>query len=171
MNSLTIPSTVKRFKFPFCLFIFTLIAVIPAMAQEKPPKPITVTVRNKSSLNFGTFCYGDGSGTTVTISAEGAQSITGNIVLISGFFSPAIYDVISIPGTLITVSNGPDIQLTGSNGGKLLLHIGNSFPQSPFITTSEYTEVKIGGTLTIGAVGANPPGSYNGTFQVTFIQQ
>jgi len=155
---------------PVFLFII-IIFVIPVKAQEKPPKPITVTVRNKSSLNFGTFCYGDGSGTTVTISAEGLQSRTGNIVLISSFFSPAIYDVISIPGTLITIANGPDTELTGSNGGKLLLHIGNSFPQSPFITTNEYTEVKIGGTLTIGVVSANPPGIYGGTFSVTFIQQ
>jgi hypothetical protein len=57
------------------------------------------------------------------------------------------------PGSLISITNGPDATLTGSNGGTVSLHIGNSDPTSPFNTTvspTSRTPVNIGGTLTIG---------------------
>ena len=142
-----------------------------AFAQEDPPKPIKVTVSTFQNLNFGTFCYGNGSGTSVTVDPLGARSSTGNIILISSSFSPALYDVEAIPGTIITIVNGPDAILTGSNGGTMTLRIGDSYPQSPFIATSAHTSVTIGGTLTVGTSGANPPGIYGGTLSVTFIQQ
>lgn len=152
----------------------TLLLVLVHMsvaAQENPPKPITVTVSTYQNLNFGTFCYGNGSGTRVIIDPSGARSSTGDIILISSSFSAALYNVESIPGTIVIIVNGPDAILTGSNGGTLTLHIGDSYPQSPFITTGVNTAVTIGGTLYIGTSGANPPGMYSGMFSVTFIQQ
>jgi hypothetical protein len=150
-----------------------LLAMCPkqAFAQEDPPKPIKVTVSTFQNLNFGTFCYGNGSGTTVTVDPFGARSSTGNMILISSSFSPALYDVEAIPGTIITIVNGPDAILTGSNGGAMTLRIGDSYPQSPFIATGTHTSVTIGGTLTVGTSGANPPGIYGGTLSVTFIQE
>lgn len=156
---------------PFCLFICTIILYIPANAQEDPPKPIKVTASLVQNLNFGTFCYGNGSGTSVIIYPEGTRSFTGNIILISSSFSAALYNVEAIPGTLITIVNGPDAILTGSNGGTMTLRIGSSYPQSPFIATGANTPVTIGGTLIVGTSGANPPGTYGGTFSVTFIQE
>ena len=171
MNSQIQFKLLKRLLMPIGLFICAIILYIPANAQEQPPKPIKVTVSTLQNLNFGTFCYGDGSGTTVIIDRFGARSKTGNIILISSVFSPALYYVEAIPGTLITITNGSDATLTGSNGGTLLLKIGDSNPQSPFIAAGANTPVTIGGTLTVGTSAANPPGIYGGSFSVTFIQE
>jgi hypothetical protein len=171
MNSRIQRPYLMRLLMPLSLFICVIINYFPANAQEKPPIPIEVTVSLVQNLNFGTFCYGDGSGTSVIISPEGIRSHTGNILLLSSGFSAALYDVTAIPGTLITIVNGPDAVLTGSNGGTMTLQVGNSFPPSPFVTTAEHTWITIGGTLVVGTSGANPPGNYGGTFSVTFIQQ
>ncbi len=89
-------------------------------------------------------------------------------------FSPAIFEIDANPGTLISIMNGPDVTLTGSNGGFLSLHIGTSSTGTPFIATATSparTIVRIGGTLTVGPPLANPSGNYSGVFQVTFIQE
>lgn len=171
MNSHINSLLFKRLLLSFFLFISAIILYIPANAQEKPPKPIKVTVDLVQHLNFGTFCYGDGSGTTVIIDSYGTQSKTGNIILISSGFSAALYNVEALPGTLITIANGSDATLTGSNGGTMTMKIGDSRPQSPFIATGANTRVTIGGTLIVGTKEANPPGAYGGSFSVTFIQQ
>ena len=161
-----------RRNIPVIFGILLLVVVqMSAFAQENPPKPITVTVSTYQNLNFGTFCYGSGSGTRIIINPSGSRSSTGDIILISSSFSAALYNVESIPGTIVTIVNGPDAILTGSNGGTLTLHIGDSYPQSPFVTTGVNTSVTIGGTLIVGTAGANPPGMYSGMFSVTFIQE
>ena len=61
-------------------------------------------------------------------------------------FSPAIFEVDANPGALISILNGPDVTLTGSNGGTLRLHIGTSSTGTPFIATAvppNRTEVRI----------------------------
>jgi hypothetical protein len=154
--------------------IFLLMIFVSVSAQEMPPRPISVTVVTSQNLSFGNFAQG-ALGGTVSVSSSGTRSWTGNIVLLTGgSVSPALFDVVANPGTLITIVNGPDVSLNGSNGGTLTLHIGASSTGSPFITTvarPSPTHVYIGGTLTVGNPGANPPGDYSGTFQVTFVQQ
>jgi len=157
---------------PFCLFTCTIMLYIPVNAQEKPPKPITVRVRTYQPLTFGTFIQ-SGTYGTVTVSPQGARTATGSVILpnMSSIVTAALFDVESIPGTLITISNGPDATLTGSNTGTVTLQIGGSNPPSPFITTGNHTTVTIGGTLIVNALTVNPAGNYSGTFLVTFIQQ
>ncbi len=153
-----------------CLFL----VYISVRAQEMPPRPITVTVNTSQNLSFGNFAQG-ALGGTVSVSSSGMRSWTGNIVLLIGSsVSPALFDVVANPGTLITIVNGSDVSLNGNNGGTLMLHIGTSSTGSPFITTvarPSPTHVYIGGTLTVGNPGANSPGDYSGIFQVTFVQQ
>ena len=144
-------------------------------AQPPPPRPINVYVNPAQGLIFGAF-YQGATGGTVIVFPDGSRSATGDLVLANlGMpFSPAIYEIDANPGTLISILNGPDVTLTGSNGGSIRLHIGNSSPTAPFITTAvppARTQVMIGGTLTVGSPLANPSGSYNGMFSVTFIQQ
>jgi len=70
--------------------------------------------------------------------------------------------------------NGPDVTLTGSGGGSMMLHIGASNPASPFVITTgppASTLMNVGGTLTVGSPASNPPGSYSGNFDVTFMQE
>jgi len=171
MNNVTISSLVHRVQIFFFIVIGLILYLTPANvnAQEKPPKPITVKVRNYQPLAFGTFIQGGNYG-TVLITPQGARSATGSIFLMSSTFSPALFDIESIPGTLITVHNGVNATLTGGTG-TLELQIGDSNPPSPFITTGEHTTVTIGGTLIVQSLSANPAGPYSGTFEVTFIQQ
>ena len=161
-------NSVKR-KYGILMIIGTILLVmshVPAFAQS----PIKVTVSHSQHLNFGTFIQSGISG-TVTVSAQGGRTATGSVILISSIVTPALFEVAAIPGTLITIANGPVATLTGSNGGTMTLLIGASYSQSPFTATSANTPVTIGGTLTVGSLSANPAGAYSGTFSVTFIQQ
>lgn len=145
-------------------------------AQEKPPKPITVTVSTLQHLSFGTFIQTGSSG-TVTLNYSGVITPGGSVIIPSLGFNPhaiptpALFEVTANAGTLITIQNGPPATLTGSNGGTLTLTIGPSSTGSPFITQNPITYVYVGGTLTVGSMAANPAGNYTGTFTVTFIQQ
>jgi len=172
MNSKIRYLFLNRLLFPFSLVMGLLMLFIPVKAQENPPKPITVKVRNYQPLTFGTFIQ-SGTNGNVTISPQGARTATGGVILpnINSITTAALFDVESIPGTLITIQNGPNTLLGGSHGGTMTLTIGGSDPPSPFITTGEHTLVTIGGTLAVGSLSANPAGEYSGTFQVTFIQQ
>ena len=147
---------------------------LAANGQELPPRPIKVTVSLVQNLSFGAF-YHIGTG-SVIIFPDGSRYSTGGVVLLSmGYsFNSGLYDVVANRGTLITILNGPDATLTGSNGGFLILHIGDSDPLSPFIVTTTppaATQVRIGGTVIVGNAGANPPGNFSGTFDVTFVQE
>jgi hypothetical protein len=158
---------------PYVLFL--LIYGLTVQAQPPPPRPINVFINPAQGLIFGAFFQGV-TGGTVILFPDGSRSATGDLVLanLGVPFSPAIYEIDANAGTLISILNGPDVMLTGSNGGTIRLHIGNSSPASPFITTAippGRTQVRIGGTLTVGSPLANPSGSYNGTYSVTFIQQ
>jgi hypothetical protein len=109
----------------------------------------------------------------VTVTFNGFRTATGDIILpyISAIISPALFIVDAEPGTLITIVNGPSIELSGKNGGTLALLLGESSTGSPFITVGTSTDVFIGGTLTVKSLLATPAGEYIGSFQVTFIQQ
>lgn len=155
--------------------LFLIIFCQGLHAQQPPPRPISVYVNPAQGLIFGAFFQGI-SGGTVIIYPDGSRSVTGDIVQANlGYpFSPAIFEVDANVGTLITILNGPDVTLTGSNGGSMKLHLGASSTGSPFISTvtpPARTQVRIGGTLTVGSPLANPSGVYNGYFSVTFVQQ
>jgi hypothetical protein len=145
------------------------------VAQEKPPRPMAIYVSTVQHLNFGDIILGP-TGGTVTVHPDGTRTSTGDITLgnFGSSYSPALIEVEANRGTLITIINGPDITLTGSNGGSMTMKVGTSYPTSPFVTTHNYptrTLVYIGGTLTVGTSAANPEGAYSGTFSVTFIQE
>ncbi len=152
-----------------------LMCAARAGAQVMPPRPLAVYVNAAQPLRFGAFYQGSIGG-SVIIYPGGTRSVTGDIVGANlGYtFSPALIEVEGLPGTLVSILNGPDVTLTGSNGGSMSLHIGTASPSSPFVistTPPSRTSVTIGGTLTVGAPSTNPAGSYSGTFNVTFIEQ
>lgn len=155
------------------MLLFTLQSEATAQLQpEAPPRPIKVYARPLEGLRFGAFYQGT-SGGTVTVNADGSRSVTGDVIQMNlGIpFSPAIFDVDANPGTVVSILNGPDVWLTGSHGGSILLHLEASDRGNPFISTAippAYTEVRIGGTLTLGPPAANPPGEYSGSFSIIF---
>ncbi len=156
-----------------CGIMIFLSGPVKSIAQPQPPRPIKLY--SIQSMNFGAFYQGF-SGGTVIVYANGTRAATGDVhLLMLGFsFYPATFQVDANVGTIVTITNGTDAVLTGSSGGSMILHLGDSNPVSPFITTvapSGRTTVSIGGILTVGNPGANPVGAYSGTFSVTFNQQ
>ena len=140
-----------------------------------PGDPGAIYVFTYQNLTFGAFTQGS-SGGTVIVDAGGTRSVTGTVVALNMgvTYFQAIFNVQAAPGSLISITNGADATLTGSNGGSISLHIGSSDPGSPFSTTVSppaTTTVNIGGTLTVGNSSAAPPGAYSGTFSVTFNQE
>lgn len=156
------------------LLLFSIILIAKhqvIVAQNPPPTVEIVTLQN---LSFGAF-YG-AMGGTVTINSVGSRSATGDIILLNiGYsFSTASYKIYAAPFTVISLLKGPGVTLTGSNGGSLTLEIGDSYPASPFLTTAvppATNLMAIGGTLIVGNLIANPQGNYNGTFDITFVQE
>ena len=143
-------------------------------AQQKPPAPISVAFNPAQGLRFGAF-FQSPSGGTVVVNPNGTRTVTGGVIEADmGYaYAPATFEITANPGTLITIVNGPDVVLSGSNGGSMTLHLGSSSPASPFITTVAspmQTAVNIGGTLYVGSPVANPSGYYTGSFLVTFMQ-
>lgn len=146
-----------------------------AQTDSLPGDPGALTVYTVQNLSFGAFSAGS-SGGTVVISTDGARTVTGDVVALNLAtpFYQAIFDLDTPQGTIISIYNGPDVQLTGSMGGSMLMQLSAPHPSSPLITTVAQpgrTAVYIGGTLTVGNAAANPPGTYNGTFYITFNQE
>ena len=112
-------------------------------------------------------------GGTITISTSGTRTVTNAVVAMNyGMpYQQAIFDIDVVYGSIVSLMNGPDVTLTGSNGGSMSMHIGSSSPGTPFVTQvyqPARTPVSIGATLTVGNAAANPPGLYSGTMYVTF---
>lgn len=163
----------KYISLQIILLTILLISHITSSGQPQPPRPIKVY--NVKDINFGAFVAGL-SGGTLIVYPNGSRSSTGDIYEINlGYqFYPAIFEIDANKGSIISILSGTDAILTGSNGGTLIMHLGSTDPQSPFVTTANppgRTQVRIGGTLIIGNPQANPPGAYSGTFAVTFNQE
>ncbi|MCA1756321.1 MAG: DUF4402 domain-containing protein [Bacteroidales bacterium] len=157
------------------LALVIIITMITASlsAQEFPPRPIEVTT--SQALSFGAFTLG-ATGGTVTVTPGSIRTSSGDIILLNlGLtYTSALFEITANPGTVISILNGPDEVLPGSNGGSITLTIGDSDPVSPFVTEAEpplTTPVSIGGILTVGNILANPAGDYSGTFSITFNQE
>ena len=164
--------TGKAYSNVFAILILVFIC-FSANAQEDPPRPLKVTTFQ--NLSFGAFIQGN-TGGQVIIDPQGNRSFTGDLIPVYlGYqYYPAIFETEAIPGSIITILNGPNITLAGNHGGTLTLQLGASIPPSPYINTTNYpykTQVRIGGTLIVGTMLNNPSGDYIGYFSVTFIQQ
>ena len=148
----------------------------PVKAQELPPRPVIITANPAQPLAFGAFTPG-ASGGTITVSPDGSSRYASGTVIplnLGIIYTPAMFYIRANPGTLISLLTGPPSILSGSNGGSLTLQLDNTYPASPFVTMVPYqqqTTVLLGGTLTVGTIGSNPPGNYSGTINVTFVQE
>ena len=150
--------------------IFLLYIPIVLVAQEPPPRPVTVT--KTQDLSFGTLYQGGGGG-TVTLLSDGTRSAGGTVILFGTGGSVAIFDVVANIGTVISFLK-PTSTLTDGSGHSLNFQIASTNPSTPFVTTNTWptpTVVRMGGILTIGTPAANPPGNYSGTFAITFIME
>jgi hypothetical protein len=155
--------------------LYTYAQAPPAPTSTQPNDPGGLYVYTTQNLAFGAFYHGN-TGGTIVIGNDGTRTVTGDVVgLNMGMtYYNATFDIEAPPGTIISISNGPDVTLTGSSGGSVILKIGSSYPAAPFTTTLSppaRTQVSIGGTLTIGNNASTPAGNYSGTFYITFNHQ
>ena len=160
------------------LFVL-LLGSIPAFSFSQgdptdslPDDPGGISVYTVQNMSFGAFSVGSAGGTIMVLN-DGTRSVTGDVVALNLgiLYYQSIFDVDAPMGAIVSILNGSDVTLTGSNGGSMSMHIGYSDPPSPFIITVPQpvrTQVKVGGTLTAGSPVANPPGTYTGTFYITF---
>jgi hypothetical protein len=175
IRSLTISSPIYAIRVLVCVSAVLLGFVTTVQSQPPPPRPISIYNNPSQGLVFGAFFQGT-SGGTVVVNHDGTRTVTGTLVGANlGYaYSAAIFEVDANTGTMISIMNGPNVTLTGSNGGTISLHMGTANTGTSFVTTAippTRTQVRIGGTLTVGPPAANPSGNYSGTFSVTFIQQ
>lgn len=158
---------------PAVLVLFCL--TVSVKAQEPPPRPVIVTANPAQPLAFGAFSPGI-SGGNITITAGGARSSSGTVVLLSlGYiFRPAMFYVRANPGTVLSLLGTPPVTLNGSGGGTITLLITGTLPASPFVTTlpwPQQTTLLVGGRLTIGNIASNPAGTYSGSFTITLVRE
>jgi hypothetical protein len=176
MKRIYIPAICRLpFRLLVCVSLLVIVCAGAIHAQPPPPRPISIYVNPAQGMIFGAFFQGV-SGGTVILYPDGSRTVTGSLVQANlGYpFSPAIFEVDANLGTMVSIMNGPDVTLNGSNGGSISLHLGAASTGASFITSvapPSRTQVRIGGTLTVGNKLANPSGNYSGTFAVTFIQQ
>jgi hypothetical protein len=162
----------KVFRLTFQIaLLFSFLSTAQVFGQEPPPRPATVTA-TAQGLSFGSFSQG-ATGGTVTVPASGGRTATGDVILLSlnPASSPAVFDVVGNPGTMLSILVWPASVLTGP--GSMTLQINSIYP-TPFIintTPPISTLMYIGGVLTVLSPGSNPPGTYSGTFNITFIQE
>ncbi|NJW53340.1 DUF4402 domain-containing protein [Salinimicrobium oceani] len=164
---------ISRHYFTFSTFLLLLTTSIHA--QENPPIPVSVEVRNAQGLNFGAFTVGDAGG-NVIISSNGDRYGDTDVQLLNfGSVSHyAIFDVYANPGTLIQIQPIPDISLSGPLGSNVSLSIDPFIDTSTgqtFIISTNPHEVLVGGKLKIPNGAAGPAGNYSGTFTLTFIYE
>jgi hypothetical protein len=157
------------------LSFISVLCFAQSPAGSRSADGLSISAFTVQNIKFGAFTQGN-SGGTVIIANDGFRTVTGEILplnLGSPFFQ-AIYEIEAPAGTIISIMNGPDATLTGSNGGSMSLHIGTAEPVSPFntiISPPGKTQVSIGATLTVGSPAVSPPGTYSGTFFITFNQE
>jgi hypothetical protein len=137
----------------------------------------TITVTPTQGIHFGTFCLTGSTGGTVIVGWDGSRTSTGSIGLlnITPTAHPAIFAIKLCEGRTVNIVFQDQIILSGSNGGTLTLDLGpteRGANHSTFFTNSDcnfITPLGVGGTLHIP--GTAIPGTYSGSFAITFIQQ
>jgi hypothetical protein len=131
-----------------------------------------ITISSIQDLSFGTLLT-TGTGGTATISNQGVVTTTGNVIALS---SPAPTEAIfrisnssSKNKNVSSITKPSYVTLTRSGGGSMRLVFGTPSPNPSFsVPRHSYTDMSIGGTLTIGTITANPAGDYSATFSITF---
>ena len=164
-----------KIKMVTVLTLLSLFCYAQTPTDSLPGDPAALSVYTIQNLSFGAFSHGN-TGGTISLTSNGTRSSTGDVIALNlgiQYFN-AIFEIESPVGTIITILNGPDATLTGSNGGSMSLHIGNSNPASPFnniVGPPGRTQISIGGTLTVGGAATAPSGVYTGTIYITFNQE
>lgn len=145
-----------------------------AVSLEAVAEVITsLSVNEGVTLNFGRFSP-EASGGTIIISTEGARSKTGTLAFGTGVYNQAIFQITGQPTY--------NLKMTGPTGPAVLTKVGDTKTMAisdwtiapnfgttgVIIPASGTLQVKVGATLTVGTIEANPAGIYKGEYTLSF---
>lgn len=154
----------------FMLFFEKLYGQVPSVAPNR------LQVYAAQELSFGSFFTGS-SGGTVVISPQGSRSFTGTVIGMASFpGAPAVFDLRFIQGRMVHMVFPSSAILSRIGGGGSMMVTGfiSDKPGNSLVTTAAHpfiNPVNVGATLNVGSVAENPPGSYTGSFTVTFVRE
>ena len=160
------------------LFLTMILFVCVCFSYAQPVLPQrAITVTPTQGIHFGTFCLTSISGGTITVGYDGSRNKTGNIALFmkAPTAHPAIFEIKLCEGRNVIINFDVTTILSGSNGGTLTLNLGpteKGINGASFLTNSDcnfITPLRMGGTLLVP--GTAIPGTYTGSFAITFNQQ
>lgn len=158
--------------------IITSLLICVSYAYGQPSLPTrSIEVFAIQSLQFGEFVVTGGAGGSVLVGYDGNRSATNSIALLSSgqFAQPAIFEIKLLQGRNVNVSFAPTTTLSDGKGGLLTLNIGptekgNSGAYFSTNNTRDFTTtLSVGGKLDVP--GGAVPGTYTGSFSITFNQE
>ncbi|MEJ1223882.1 DUF4402 domain-containing protein [Sediminicola sp. 1XM1-17] len=131
-----------------------------------------IGVETIQNFSFGMLTQ-QGSGGTLIMDSTGTITNTGNVYHLESYapYHTALIDIEAYSGTNISIINQGPSTLTGSNGGSITFEIGETDPHIPFVVNTvspNKTRLRLGGTLTVQDNVNSPPGTYSGSFLITF---
>jgi len=169
---------IKNYSFLKLLFLSAVLFFCVSFSSAQPVLPQrAISVTPTQGIHFGTFCLTGSSGGTITVGYDGSRNKTGDIALFmkAPTAHPAIFEIKLCEGRNVIISFDVTTTLTGSNGGSFTLDLGpteKGINGASFLTNSDcnfITPLRMGGTLHVP--GSAIPGTYTGSFAITFNQQ
>lgn len=160
--------------------IFFFLGIVSLNAQIEPgtgagtggvvlaPRKANISVSLTRGLVFGNFITGANGG-SVTVTSTGGRSSTGSVVLLpTGLGSQAIFAVTLDRKSNVSWIVTSIVDLSNGKGNTLRLTVNSFYPVSPASLQYGINNVNVGGTITVGSPAVSPPGSYTGSFSITF---
>ena len=169
---------IKNYSFLKLLFLSAVLFFCVSFSSAQPVLPQrAISVTPTQGIHFGTFCLTGSSGGTITVGYDGSRNKTGDIALFmkAPTAHPAIFEIKLCEGRNVIINFDVTTTLSGSNGGSFSLDLGpteKGINGASFLTNSDcnfITPLRMGGTLHIP--GSAIPGTYTGSFAITFNQQ
>ena len=169
---------IKNYSFLKLLFLSAVLFFCVSFSSAQPVLPQrAISVTPTQGIHFGTFCLTGSSGGTITVGYDGSRNKTGDIALFmkAPTAHPAIFEIKLCEGRNVIINFDVTTTLSGSNGGSFTLDLGpteKGINGASFLTNSDcnfITTLRMGGTLHIP--GSAIPGTYTGSFAITFNQQ
>lgn len=129
----------------------------------------------KQPFAFGTYSQGNAGG-QVNIEPDGTRTVTGTLLPLNmgSVFHPLVIEVEAPRGSIVTMLSSGIQTLYGSNGGTMLLRMGNILPGNPFYINNDPPQTNllfVGGVLSVGDAATTPAGHYSGDFFISFIME
>lgn len=143
----------------------------PAQAAGTASTANAITLRplsilNITELDFGTNAAGATAGTVVINPNDDARTTTGGVVPAGGTPNAGKFYTYGGPLQSVQVNRGPLPVLNRAGGGATMTvtQLTLNGPTLRYLDTAGLLDLRVGGTL---AIGANQlAGSYSGTFQI-----